>query len=171
MLKGYIPVCIPTKRYIKSYVLSQLGPQPLMHGRHNIGAKFYDLLSHTTNKEANRFSNVRYNAQLKLFVSYHTFYHRGAFLNETNIKNFNIFLEKEIKSRFYSEMDFYLRVHPSFTANLPAVRESLGIDVDSWECDSMQKDYYRYRKKTGKPMLYTSGGADHLFGIHHDPAF
>ncbi len=153
-MKGYIPVVIPTKRYIQAYLNSQLGEQPKMCTEHEIGSFFYNVLTHTTNERKTEFANVRYNAQVKVYVSSYTFRQRGANLKETNIKNFNRFIEKKIKSRFYELMDDYFEMLPSFTANLPAVRRKLGIDVEEWDDDSMRKDYYRYRIATGKPLIY-----------------
>lgn len=170
-MKGYIPIAIPTKKYIKAYITHQLGDKPLMNATNNIGAKLLDLLQHQTNEDRTRFANVRYNAEVKLYVSQHTFYHRGAFLNETNIKYFNLYIEKEIKARFRHEMDFYLQIHPNFIANLPAVRHSLGIDINAWDDDSMKKDYYRYRKKTNRAMLYKSDEPRTPFGRYLDPVF
>jgi hypothetical protein len=170
-LKGYIPIEIPTKKYIKAYVTAQLGEKPLMSTDHNIGSKFYDLLLHETNEDRTRFSNVRYNAKLKLYVSYHTFYHRGAFLNQTNIKFFNLFIEKEIKSKFRHYMDFYIEILPNFMANLPMVRSLLGIDIDAWDDDSMKKDYYRYRKRNNKSLLYKNDEPRIISHRHTDPAF
>ena len=44
-MKGYYPVKILTKKYIKAYLLSQLGPRPMMSTEHHIGTKFYDLFT------------------------------------------------------------------------------------------------------------------------------
>jgi hypothetical protein len=164
-LKGYIPIEIPTKKYIKAYVKAQLGEHPMMSTTDNIGSKFYDLLEHETNERRTEFAYARYNAKMKLYVSYHTFYVRGAFLNETNIKSFNIYIEREIKKRFRHY------IHPNFSSNLPAVRRHLGIDIEAWDDDSMKKDYYRYRKKNNRPMLYKNDEPRALFGCHLDPAF
>jgi len=153
-MKGYIPVEIPTKRYIRAFVLAKFGDKPMMSTQHEIGSKFYDLLNHHTNERKSEFANIRYNSRLKLYVSYHTFRQRGANLNETNIKNFNIYIEREIKECFRFYMDFYIEILPSFEANLPVVRRKLGIDIEDWNDDSIRKDYYRYRKRTGKPALY-----------------
>lgn len=170
-MKGYIPIEIPTKKYIKAYVRAQLGENPMMSTEHNIGSKFYDLLQHETNERRTEFASARYNAKMKLYVSYHTFYQRGAFLNETNIKSFNIYLELQIKTRFRHYMDFYLEIYPNFSANLPAVRRHLGIDIEAWDDDSLQKDYYRYRKKNNRPLLYKNDEPRVVFGRHLDPAF
>ena len=169
MLTGYMPIEIPTKRYIKAYINSQMGEKPVMNTTTAIGSKFYDLLQHETNEGKQRFSE--YNSRMKIYVSYHAFYHRGAFLNETNIKGFNSFVEAEIKSTFRMQMDFYLSIFPNFMANLPAVRKHIGIDIDHWDDDSMKKDYYRYRKRNGKPLLYKNSEPISAFGRHLDPAF
>lgn len=154
-MKGYIPVEIPTKRYIKAYLCSQLGNRPLMVTTHPIGSKLYDVLTHTTNERKKEYSNIRYNSTVRVFVSYHTFKQRGAYLNETNIKNWNLYVERELKSRFYFLMDFYISLLPNFEANLPEIRRRLGVDLEDWSDDSMRKDYYRYRLASGKPLLYT----------------
>lgn len=155
-MKGYISIEIPTKKYIKAYLLSELGEKPVMNTENPIGSKLYDILSHITNERRTEFSNVRYDARVKIYVSHHTFYHRGANLNETNIKNFNLFIENEIKSRYRMYMDFYITMLPSFEANLPQVRKHIGIDLEDWSDDSIKKDYYRYRLRTGKELFYKS---------------
>lgn len=124
---------------------------------HKFGNKLYDLLENKRNERKTEFASKRYNSRLRMFVNYHTFKQRGTNLHETNIKNFNLFVEKEIKERFYELMDFYIDILPSFEANLPLVRKKLGIECDDdWSADSMKKDYYRYRLRTGKPMLYSN---------------
>ena len=153
-MKGYIPVQIPTKSYIKAYVISKLGIMPLMELDNTIGHKLYDVLQHNTNERKSEFSSQRYNAQLRIYIPRRTFLHRGAYLNESNIKNFNIFIELELKTRFRELMNDYIEILPSFEANLPQVREKLGIDIEAWSDDSMRKDYYRYRKASGKPLIY-----------------
>ena len=153
-MKGYIPIEIPTKAYIRAYVLAQLGEQPVMNTEHQIGSKLYDVLNHECNERKSEFANKRYNARLRVYVNYHTFRHRGAFLNETNIKNFNLFIEQEVKNKFRFMMDLYIELHPSFEANLPKVRAKLGIEMEDWDTDSMKKDYYRYRLRSGKKLLY-----------------
>jgi hypothetical protein len=154
-MKGYIPVEIPTKRYIRAYIISQLGDKPFMNTDNPIGCKLHDLLQHQLNERKLEFSNKRYDAKVRIYISAHTFRHRGANLNETNIKNFNNFIEAEIKSRFRFLMDLFIDILPNFEAHLPAVRKHLGIDDDHWSDDSMRKDYYRYRKNEGKSLLYT----------------
>lgn len=153
-MRGFIPIEIPTKRYIKAYMQAQLGERPLMTTETHIGNKLFDLLRNKRNERRTEFANKRYNARMRIYVSYHTFKQRGANLHETNIKNFNLFIEREIKEKFYFLMDTYIDMLPSFEANLPQVRKKLGICVEDWDCDSMRKDYYRYRLANGKALLY-----------------
>ena len=95
-MKGFVSVIIPTKSYIKAYVTNKLGEWPKMTTDHEIGNKLYDLFTHKLNERKAEFSNKRYNATMKIFISMHTYRQRGCYLNETNIKNFNLFLEKMI---------------------------------------------------------------------------
>lgn len=150
----YISVEIPTKSYIKAYLLSELGERPFMTPGNRIGSKLIDLLAHQTNDRRTAYATGRYDVYMKIYISYRTFHHRGANLNETNISNFNKFVEDEIKARYRTLMDFYIDTFPSFEANLPRVRKHIGIDADAWQNDSIKKDYYRYRKRTGKQLLY-----------------
>lgn len=152
-MKGYIPVEIPTKKYIRAFIIAQLGPKPQMNRSTAIGSKLLDLLQHSTNHQRTKFSK-RYNSTLRIYISIDLFRRRGFCLNENNLKNFNSFVEDICKERFYFLMDFYFDVMPSFESNLPLVRKQLGIDDDHWQDDSMKKDYYRYRLSIGKPLLY-----------------
>ena len=153
-MKNCIPVEIPTKRYIAAYVKSKLGDKPFMSTDHKIGQKLHDVLEHSTNERRKEFANKRYNEKLRIYISNHTFSQRGANLNETNIKNLNLFIEEIIKDEFRLLMDTLMEIFPSFTANLPTIRRKLGIDIEAWDDDSMRKDYYRYRLRSGLPLLY-----------------
>lgn len=152
-MKGYIAVEIPTKKYIKAFICHHMGDKPVMSRDHAIGSKLCDLLIFQTNEDRKKFSK-HYNAVLRVYISMHVFHRRGCNLNETNIKYFNLFVEEILKKQFYFLMDFYIKIFPNFEANLPLVREDLGIDDENWSTDSMKKDYYRYRKSTGRSLLY-----------------
>ena len=153
-MKHHFSVVIPTKKYIKAYLQSRFGKEPLIEKGNSVGNKLYDLLEHSGNERKTEFSSDAYTATIKVYISHRTFAFRGCNLNETNIIAFNRFLELEIKERFYFMMDVYIGILPSFEANLPTARKMLGIGEDEWETDSMKKAYYRYRKETGKPQLY-----------------
>ena len=154
-MTGFVPVDIPTKKYIKAYVLSKLGKQPVMNTETNIGSKLYDLLQHQTNERKNQFCSSHYTELLRIYIPVRTFRRRGSFLNESNTKNFNIFLERELKNNFYEQMNMLILFFPSFENNLPEVRKRLGIDIEAWSDDSMKKDYYRYRKRMGVRLFYS----------------
>lgn len=152
-MKGYIPIEIPTKRYIKAFILSQLGDKPVIDRYSVIGEKLSDLLSYKTNSERTKFSS-KLNVHVRVYISYRLFKNRGCRLNETNLMYFNSFMEDYIKELFYFYMDFFIEILPSFKTNLPTVRKLLGIDDTDWDDDAMQKDYYRYRKRKNKVLLY-----------------
>ena len=147
-MQGYISIDIPTKPYIKAYILHRMGQQPVMTTRSIIGHKLYDLLMHNTNEFGNQPLNSMYTAKIRVYIPIATFKQRGANLNITNTRNLNTFIEVKIKDRFHELMDEALEVYPNFMQNLPGIRKKLGIDIEAWSDDSMKKDYYRYRKKT-----------------------
>lgn len=154
-MQGFIPVDIPTKPYIKAYVISKLGATPCMGtDTDTIGNKLFDLLHHSTNERAYRFTNSMYTATLRIYIPVNTFKRRGDNLNETNLKNFNLFIEREIKYRFHQLMDDLQEHLPSFENNLPEVRRKLGIDIEEWSDDSMRKDYYRKNLRTKSKVNY-----------------
>lgn len=154
MKKGYVPIDIPTKKYIKAYVIGRLGEQPVMDPRHHIGNKLFSLLRSKKNERKTEFANERYNAKLRIYISRHVLKNQGCNLNESNIKLFNSYLEAYIKGQLYFMLDFYTEILPSFEANLPLVRKHLRIDLEHWEDESIKKDYYRYRKSNGLPLMY-----------------
>jgi hypothetical protein len=91
-MKGYIPVETPTKKYIRAFIIAELGQKPLICTKDLIGNKLYDILQYATNERRNEFGTKRYDATIRVYISMHTFRQRGANLNETNFKNFNAFL-------------------------------------------------------------------------------
>lgn len=154
-MKGFIPIEIPTKKYLKAYILAELGPKPILDSSHTIGNYLHVLLQHSTNERATVFASRHYTEMVKIYIPISLFRQRGANLNETNIKCFNIFIENELKKRYRKLMDDLIEMLPNFMANLPEVRRKIGIDIEAWPDDSIKKDYYRYRLATGKSLLYT----------------
>lgn len=152
-MKGYIPVVIPTKKYIKAYIENELGKSPIMLKGNPITNKLYDLLEHNLNERKYE-TNARYNDSIKLYIPMRLYRVRGCRLNHTNIKSFNQFIEETIKDKMRFLLDFSIEIFPSFMQHLPEVRRKLGIDIEAWDDDSIRKDYYRYRKEKGLPPLY-----------------
>lgn len=153
-MQGYISVDIPTKKYIKAYLMHRFNNKVIMRPDNKFGSKLYDLLEHKKNERKTEFANVRYNDKLRIYISMHIFKTRGFNLNETNIKNFNSFVEDDLKDKFYFLMDTYIEILPVYSAHVDEVRKKIGIDIEHWSDDSMKKDYYRYRKAMRLPMLY-----------------
>lgn len=154
-MKGFVSITIPTKPYIKAYIVHRLGAYPVMNRESHIGSKFCDLLEHATNEEKAKYSNARYTAELRIRITVSMHRQRGCNINHTNIKNFNRYMEEKIKEILYDTMDEYIELLPSFEANLPAVRKKLGIDIEAWADDSIRKDYYRHRLAKKLPPLYS----------------
>lgn len=142
-----------TKQYVKAFLVSQYGEKPIMNNKSSIGNKFCGLLSHTGDYTDEKIHPL-YNSKIKLYISVSTFKHDGFILSPKKKTDFNYYVENLIKMRFRLSMDIMIDLEPSFAKNLPYVREKLGIDLNAWDTDSMKKDYYRYRLKTGKPLLY-----------------
>lgn len=156
-MKGFITLDIPTKPYIKAYVLHKMGPAPKMVQSNSfISKKLYDLLQHETNRHGAVKISSMYTEKLRVYIPTDTYHRRGGNLNATNLKNFNGFLEDIIKHRFYELMDESMCIFDSFTQNLPDIRSKLGIDLEAWSDDSMKKDYYRYRKSLQKSLAKMS---------------
>lgn len=155
-MKGYICIEIPVKPYSRAYVKHLVGDTlTIRRDGHSIEIKLLDLLQHPENKNNNHHYNLGdYKARLKAMISSRDFKERGNALNESNLRIFNAYIERKCKERFYELMDDAVQIFPMFEKNLPAIRKRMGIDVEDWADDSMKKDYYRYRKKNGMPLLY-----------------
>jgi hypothetical protein len=156
-MKGYIPVTIPTKKYIAAYLRKQYGKDVLIKRNSLIGNKLFDLLEHKTNHKCTEYGNGRHNTKIKIYIPIETFKRRGGFLNESNVMNFNLFLEYLVKTHFYNLMDILYDIHPAINQHLPYIRQSLGIDIEDWSDDSMRKDYYRYRLENKIKLLRNHG--------------
>lgn len=152
--KEYIPVEIPTKKYIRGFIISELGEKPIFDRQNKYGRHLVNILESKRNPCRTEFA--RYNTKLKIYIPLGMYKAKGCNLNHTNIKDFNLYIEDDIKQKFYMFMDYFIECLPSFKGNLPQVRKKLGINENAWSDDSMKKDYYRYRKAAGKPLLYTS---------------
>ncbi len=153
-MKGYIPIEIPTKKYIRAFILAQLGEKPYMSTDHVIGCKFFDVLQRSTNERKLQFASKHYNAKIRVYITLHTFRQQGANLNETNVKSFNRFVQGLIKDRVRFLLDVYVPDSKSFERALVRVREVMKIDDEDWDSESIKKDYYRYRLKNDLPLLY-----------------
>ncbi len=150
-MKGYIPVDIPTKKYTRAFIYRQLGKKPLMNKESSIGTKLLDLLHHCTNEQGRRITCKHYDCMIRVYISKYVFKQRGANLNATNTKNFNLFLQHMVKSQVRFLLDLFMKRNNSFTKSLEKVREEMQIDIEVWKSDSIKKDYYRWRhmKKFG----------------------
>lgn len=156
-MKGYIPVTIPTKKYIAAYLRHQYRSDVIIKKNTLIGNKLFDLLEHKMNNRGTEFGYGRYNTKIKIFIPMRTFQKRGGFLNESNVMNFNLFLEYLVKTHFYNMMNLLYDIHPAINQHLPYIRQSLGIDIEDWPDDSMRKDYYRYRLDNKVKLIKNHG--------------
>lgn len=153
-MKGFIPVEIPVKRYVKAYIESNLGV-PLKLDRQTrslITEKLIDYLD-KSNPGPLDAPPVNYNSTIKVYLTQDQFARRGASLTSANIRSFNSFCEILIKEKFRLLMDDSWSVMPGFDCHIPTIRKALGIGIDDWADDSMKKDYYRYRQKKGLLIL------------------
>ncbi len=147
--KKFVTIEIPTKPYCKQYIENKIGTNPIfINNRESdtVSKKFYDLLLITVNENKNRFVSDFYTAKLRIRIPLNVYKKYSKQINETNIKNFNLFVQAEIKDRFYFVMDVFQESLPCVHNNLPAARRHLGITADTWKDNSMLKDYYRYKK-------------------------
>lgn len=151
---NYVPIEIPTKKYVKAFVFTQLGDHPRMSTDSVIGNKLFDVLQRSTNERRTEFPNKRYNCKMRVYVSLHTFRKQGANLNETNVQKFNLFCELLLKDKMRFLLDTFVALNNSFEKSLDQVREIMKIDDDDWETESIRKDYYRYRLRQKLPLLY-----------------
>lgn len=146
-MKGYFPVDIPTKKYIRAYIYKELSKKPLLTKETLIGNKLFDLLQHRTNERGKTELSKHYDCYVRVYVTTYTFNRRGINLNHTNLKNFNLFLQHLVKMQVRFMLDLFMKETGSITKSLEKVREEMEIDIDDWDCDSVKKDYYRWRHK------------------------
>lgn len=155
-MKGYVSVVIPTKPYLKAWILNELGETPLMNYKHHIGSKLVDLLEYKRNWRPNEYAPHNYPAQLKVYISRFVFQNHGCHLNETNIIRFNSYLEEYFKSMVHWKLDVFVLLTENLDASMELLRDQLKLDEEVFPYELLKKDYYRYRKKNGQ--LFPKGG-------------
>lgn len=144
---------MPTRTDINNFLKSIYSKEEISVNAQTLSAIINKLMVHKSNERKKEFS-TRYDTNLKVYIPQHVFNHRGDALNETAVKDLNVFIEKQIKKEFRFLMDQWIEILPNFMTHLPQLRRKLGIDIEAWDDDSMRKDYYRYRKAKGLPPLY-----------------
>lgn len=152
-MKRHFSLEIPTKKYLKAFIISQLGARPVITAEHVYGNVLFDLLQREPD-EKGQLINARYETCVTVFISHRIYYRRGVFLSHGNIKRLNNYIEEDLKTKFHFLMDFYNNNVQGFEMHLQKVRDRLGVDMEAWSDDSMKKEYYRYRKSEGKPLFY-----------------
>lgn len=153
-MKGYVPVNIPVKRYVKAYIEHNLAMPVKMDRkcRHSIVEKLYDYMEKDAEPPSDT-TLAEYPCTITVHITFDQFNRRGATVNNINIKNFNSFCETFVKENFRILMIDAWKVIPGFDCHLPALREALGITIEDWPDDSIKKDFYRYRKRMGLTIL------------------
>lgn len=146
-MKGYFPVDIPTKKYIRAFIYKELTQKPLLNNESIIGNKLHDLLQHKTNEQGSRITSKHYDCIIRVYVTKYVFKQRGANLNATNVKNFNLFMQHLVKQQVRFLLDLFMKQTGSITASLAMARKEMQIDIEDWDCESIKKDYYRWRHK------------------------
>jgi hypothetical protein len=155
-MKGYVPVEIPTKAYLKAWVHLELGEKPVMSQKHHIGSKLLDLLIHKRNYKQTEYKPHHYPVLMRVLINKHAFKNQGCNLNQTNIIKFNTYIESYFKSKMHWKLDFYMKVTQSVEASIELMRDDLGLDEENFPFDMIKQDYYRYRKEKG--IVLPKGG-------------
>ena len=152
-MKGYISVDVPTKRYIKAWLIKNFGDRPAMTSSNLVGSMLHAFLNRHQDQRATMFATSIYESSVKLLIPYHVFKNHGHNLNKTNITDFNNFLQHLIKSdmRFY--LDFYVEHGYKLKDAIDMVQVKLGLGEDDLPAETIQKDYFRYRQKKNMSML------------------
>lgn len=152
-MKGYVPVDIPTKRYLCAWVHSKLGDKPVMSETHHIGSKLNDLLHCKRNFRRSEYSSKAYPVTMRVYINKNTYRNKGCNLHETNIIAMNSYMESLFKEHVHFFLDTYVELTESLEASVELLREKFGIDEDEFPYETIKKDYYRYRQKiTHKKM-------------------
>lgn len=155
-MKGYVPVDVPTKPYIKAWMHAELGEKPVMSQSHHIGSKFVDLLERKSNYQKTIYSADHYPATVRVYINKHCFNKKGCHIHETNILAFNNYMESYLKSQVRFMLDVYFEMTKSVEASIEIMRDRIGIPEEHFPYDTVKKDYYRYRKSKG--IIFPKGG-------------
>jgi len=155
-IKGYVPVDIPTKKYLKAYIQLTLGEKPVISQSSHIGSKLVDLMQSKRNHRMSRYQPQHYPETIRVYLNKYAFKNKGCNINHTNIIAWNCYLESYVKEHIRFLLDTYLELTMSLEASIEIMRDKTGLDENVLTYDQVKKDYYRYRK--GKDDLLPRGG-------------
>lgn len=131
-----IQIKVPVKPYIKNYLLSLYQDEPLVLSLNSnclVLDKLYDLLSRPTRKAGKQLENLKstqgYTATIAVKIKSWPVSRNGLHLSEEKIKHFNVFVDKLIKDRLFTQLDTMLSMCGFETYPSDVKRYELPVDI------------------------------------------
>jgi hypothetical protein len=152
-MQGYIGIDLPTKRYIAAYIKCCLGEQPVISKQHVIGKQLLTMLQRTQNTDKCKYTNKHYNTTLRIHLDIWSFRTYGHNLHETNVKNFNLFVEDLMKEKLYLLLTMYLKLGHKLGESVDLARQDMGLTMEDWPDDGVLRAYHRWRQRNNMMML------------------
>lgn len=150
----FVKINIPTKRYLKAFLQNRFGEELLLSHHDPYGKCLYVLLSDNRKRKDMQPISGDYKEEMNVSLHRDAFRHYGFSISKTGVRAFNTFVEELFKEMVHSYIDGRLEVKPKLKDAIADMRIYFKIDDDDWDYESIKKDYYRYRKRNGKALLY-----------------
>ena len=147
---------LPTKPYVKQYIVLNYGNPANFSSNKFINERFRKCLTNPSNRNNRKYQNIsfaRHTHSLKVSISQDDFYRYGWELTATDIIAFGKLMEHHSKFLLCNMISFYMTYMNEKDAIL-AFQNNFGFTEDIWPYDSVKKIYDRFALTNDK-ISYT----------------
>jgi len=138
---------IPVKPYVRKHLENKFGNPVMLRQDSAIGKYFYQLLEDPSRGRDRQYSE--YTDLVTIRIPEKVFLHRGCMLTDTNITNFNSFVEDQLKQHLRLMIDILLEFNEvEIKEAILIVYHKFNLDETVLPYETIKKDYYRYRKRS-----------------------
>jgi len=138
-------ISVPVKPYVKRFLEINYG-SPVDFSKDPKALKtFRNLLRKPSTRFDTKYPDSRiYNKpEVEIYISEDDFYRYGWELTKTNITAFGKYFEENVKFFMRTVVGVYTGIGLPLKDSILKFQEKYGFDEDTWNYDSIKKDYYR----------------------------
>jgi len=138
-------VSVPVKPYVKRFLEINYGSPVDLTKDQKALKSFRALLRKPSVRFDYKYSDsIFYNKpEVEVYISEDDFYRYGWELTKTNIVAFNKYFEENAKFFMRTVIGIYTGIGLPLKNSIIKFQEKFGFDEDTWNYDSIKKDFYR----------------------------
>lgn len=143
-------IAIPTHKHLKQYLSNHISVDPILLNMNNTYCQFLFAMLERPTWENHKLPD-HYDAEFKVFIPEYVARWNKFDPSNRTINAFNSFLQKDFQREFRRHMDTAVHFGYSYKIAIEGFMRDFGI-LDMVEYDTLKKNYYRHRMRTGHPQ-------------------